>query len=95
MSYVLGTPVLMSASFAVDGAATDPGAVSWRVRTGGSEETYTSATTPAVVKDATGEYHLTIVPATEGTYFWRAEGTAPAQGAVEGNFLVASAYFDG
>lgn len=94
-SYILGTPVRMSGSWAVDGVPTDPAEVTWRVRTGGAEDVYTSLTTPAVVKDAVGEYHLEITPATEGTYFWRGEGTPPAEGAVEGNFLVSSAYFDG
>lgn len=94
-SYTLGTPVRMTASYALEGVPMDPGAVTWRVRTGGSEAVYTNATTPAVVRDDVGEYHLIIVPETEGTHFWRAEGTPPAEGAVEGNFLVGSAYFSG
>lgn len=93
MSYTLGEQVTISAAFAVDGVPSDPGSVTIRVKYGTEELVLDDTTTPPVVKDSTGVYHVTIDTPAEGTYVWRAEGTDPAPGAIEGNFSVDSIYF--
>lgn len=94
MGYTLGEPVRLSASFAVDGAPADPTDVTFRVRRAALDVLeLTDATTPAVIRDSAGAYHVVVDTPVEGTYFWRAEGTAPAIGAVEGSFFVSSSFF--
>jgi hypothetical protein len=48
----------------------------------------------AVVRLSAGVYYLDVSTGAgpEGTWYYRAEGTAPAEGVAEGNFLISSAF---
>lgn len=92
-SYTLGEPIRISGSFSAGGVAADPGAVSVRVRRGNGVETvYTSASTPAVVKDQVGAYHVDVTADVEGVWVYRVEGTTPVPGVAEGELAVRSIY---
>jgi hypothetical protein len=95
--YVLGEPVGLTAEFRdANGVLTNPGAVTFLVkRPDGTEDTYTSASTPAVSNPSAGSFALALtyaeLPAV-GVYRYRAEGTSPASGVSEGDFAVRTIY---
>lgn len=93
-SYVKGEPVRVTATFSVDTVPTDPGDVTIRVRPFGEAEDTYAYNPGAIVRVSAGVYYVDV-PTTagpEGTWYYRTEGTAPAEGVAEGNFLVSSAF---
>lgn len=78
MTYQIGKRVRSSVVFRdVAGAATDPSTVVFKVRTpSGSETTYTYGVDAAVVKDATGTYHVdvTLTAAKRWSFRWNGTG---------------------
>ena len=94
-SYVKGEPVRITATFDVDGVPTDPAGVTIRVRPYlevESSKTYPGD--PEVVRVSAGVFYrdVSTTAGPEGTWYYRAEGTTPAEGVAEGNFLVSSAF---
>lgn len=72
------------------GALVDPSAILVRVRApGAAEVTYTTSSTPAIVKDGTGLYHVDVPASSSGTWRYRWETTNP-DGADEGFYFVRS-----
>lgn len=67
----------------------DPTTVTCTVRApGGTVTTYTTATSPAVVKDSTGNYHLDLLLATAGDYKYKWVGTGTVADTQDGAFYV-------
>lgn len=88
-SYVRGVLVRASATFAnAAGTAVDPTTVTFRVRAPNG-----TITTPSVVKDSVGNYHVDVDANAEGTWHFRWEGAGANQGAAEGQFTVADGVF--
>ncbi|MCB8986904.1 MAG: hypothetical protein H6661_04050 [Ardenticatenaceae bacterium] len=77
-----------------DGAAADPGTVTFKTKDpAGAVVSYVYGTDAEVVKVSAGVYKLVFTPSAEGDWYWRAEGTAPVQQAAEGKFKVANSVF--
>lgn len=82
--------IRISASFkTLAGVPADPDAVTIRLRSPNSiVSVYTSVTTPAVVRDTTGEYHLDVQVTSTLEWFYRVEGTGAVQESGEGSLVV-------
>lgn len=93
-SYVLGTPVRVSATWTVDGTATDPTTVKLRYRRDGRAETVDTygGAESIITRVSAGSYRADIVPDHVGKWLYRWEGTGAATGASEGSFTVTSIY---
>lgn len=90
-NYIKGTEVRLSASFVIAGVATDPSTVTFRVKDPtNTETTYTS---PDVVKDGVGAYHLDIYLGASGTWWYRVEGTGSCTVAAENQMNVKQSHF--
>lgn len=75
--------------FTVNGVATDPTTITVRVKDPtGAEATYTLTSTPPVVKDSVGNYHLDITAGIPGTWSYHCEGTGAAQASDDEQFSV-------
>ena len=82
-----GQLVRLSVAFTVASTATDPTAVTLKIRTpSNSTVTYTYGTDGALVKDSTGNYHLDYTVAAKGLHIYRWAGTGAVVAAEEGSF---------
>ena len=90
-SYYNGTEIRLTAAFTNNGVAIDPTTVTFRVKDPtGVIVAYTS---PAVVKDSVGNYHLDIAVGISGFWYYRAEGTGAATVAGEAKLSVKTSQF--
>lgn len=86
-AYEQGSQAVTTATFTLDGVATDPTAVTVGVEAPDKTLTlYTAGVDAQLVKDGTGAYHLTTVPALPGDYFVRWVGTGTVTAAGQGTF---------
>lgn len=93
-TYDIGDEIRLTGVFTVSGVATDPTVVRCKVRApGGAVTTSLYGTDAALVKDATGTYHLDLTLTLTGTYYYRWEGTGAAQAAEETAFNVRPSVF--
>lgn len=93
-AYTLGSQVRLSATFEVNGVATDPTTVTFKVRApSGTVTTYVYGTDVQLVKSATGVYYVDYTTAAEGLHAWRMAGTGTAVGAEEQQFVVRDSRF--
>jgi uncharacterized protein YfaS (alpha-2-macroglobulin family) len=95
ISYDRGDLVRVSVNFQVDGVATDPTAVTLKVRKpDGTVDTFTFVGGD-VVKDSTGNYHhdINTTAGPAGVWSYRFEGIGAAQGAEEAEFIVKAGAF--
>jgi hypothetical protein len=88
--YRYGQKVRCSVTFEVNDVATDPTAVTFKVRTPArTTTTYTYGAPDAViVKDATGQYHADVTANAMGEWNFRFEGTGACQAVEESAFVV-------
>jgi len=87
--YDLGVAITLTGNFSdASGNAADPGAVTLRILDPNGVETVATPT-----KVNTGVYQYPIDPLVPGVWFYRFEGTAPVDVAMEANFVVASSQF--
>jgi hypothetical protein len=94
-AYDKGDLVRVTATFTNSaGAATDPTAVTCRVKSPTATTVYVYGTDAALVKDATGVFHLDVSAATAGQWYYRWEGTGAVEQADEGAFVVTASAFD-
>lgn len=93
--YSKGDLVRCSASFATSaGAATNPTAVLFQVKTpAGSTTTYTYGTDAQLVRASTGNYYVDVDASQVGTYHYRFYSTGTGQAADEGSFRVKDSNF--
>lgn len=87
-SYVIGTLVQMNAAFAVSGLSADPTTVAGEVK-----DPSGVITTPAIARDATGNYHMTFTTALAGVHYYRFTGAGAVVVAAEGAFVVLPSHF--
>lgn len=93
-SYTIGTQVRLSATFAIAGVATDPTAVTFKIRVpAGTITTYVYGTDAQLVKSATGVYYVDHTTAAEGIHAWRMAGTGTVVAAEEQRFEVKDSRF--
>jgi len=90
-SYTKGTEVRLSAVFDVNNAPQDPSTVIFKVMDPLGNITTSSGA--AVIKDSTGNYHVDILVATCGVWWYRVEGTGVATAAQEAQFDVRPSVF--
>lgn len=83
--YAINQLVHLTAAFTVSGVATDPTTVVCK-----TTDPTGVKTSPAAVKDSTGNYHYDLAAAIPGRYYYRFEGTGTCQAASEAFFDVAS-----
>jgi hypothetical protein len=96
MSFPVGSLIRVSVTFQnVNGIATDPGAVTFRIVTpSGTDTTYTYGQPDGmIVKDGVGRYHADVSANAEGRWRYRFAGTTPVQSADEGFFRVRESSF--
>ena len=75
-------------------AYVDPATVRFKYKNpSGTITTLTYLTDAALVKDATGEYHVDVDASVSGTWHYRWESTGTNQAADEGKFEVAESAF--
>jgi len=87
-SYINGDTVRLSATFTVDGAATDPTTVTLRVKApSGTVTSYTYAATE-ITRVSTGVYRKDVLFDAAGTWYVRWEGTGAAAGVEEAAIVV-------
>jgi|SRR5215472_13686878 len=87
--YDLGTAIVLTGNFAdPTGKPADPGEVTVRILDPDGNE---SSMTPSKID--TGVYQVALDPDVPGVWFYRFEGTAPVDTAMEANFVVASSQF--
>lgn len=89
-----GDLVRVSATFKNSaGSAVDPGTVRFKFRTpAGAETTYTYPSSPQLIRDSTGVYHVDIDANLIGRWVFRWESTGVGQAAAEGQFLAKSEF---
>ena len=93
-AYDIGDVVRCTGTFAASGANVNPAAVMFKVKTpAGVTTTYTYGTDAALVRDATGVYHVDVDAATAGEYAYRFWSTGTGQAAAEGQFWVRPTLF--
>lgn len=98
--YVRGALVRVSAEFTTSGGTyVDPSVVRVKYRapgqTVGDQTTLLYGTDAAVVKDATGKYHVDVDTTNKaGTWRFRWESTGSGQAANEGEFVVDASRLD-
>lgn len=92
-NYTLGNVVRLSAAFTVSGNATDPTAVTLKVRSpGGTISTYTYAAD--ISKSSTGNYYKDVTPGSEGRWYYQWTGTGTCPAVEEGVFVIDPSQFD-
>lgn len=78
-SYDLNDTARLSVNFKVNGVLTNPTTISATVRKpDGTTAVYTTATSPAIVNDGTGLYHLDVVVDQAGQWTYKFVGTGAA-----------------
>jgi hypothetical protein len=89
-TYFLPGVVQCSATFQIAGSDADPDGVVFKVRVPNTAlaTVYVYGTDDEVVKDATGKYHVDVIPTQRGTYYYRFEGSGDSPAAMEGSFHV-------
>ena len=93
-TYDIGDLVRCVGTFASGGTNVDPAAVMFKVKSpGGVVTTYTYGQDAALVRDATGVYHVDVSASEAGVYFYRFWSTGTGQAAAEGRFAVKGTYF--
>lgn len=93
-SYTLGTQIRLTATFEVSDVATDPTAVTFKVRVpAGTITTYVYGVDAQLVKSATGVYYVDYTTANEGIHAWRMAGTGTVVAAEEQQFTVKDSRF--
>lgn len=93
-AYTLGSQIRLTATFEISDTATDPTAVTFKVRApSGTVTTYIYGTDAQLVKSATGVYYVDYTPAAEGIYAWRMAGTGTCVAAEEQQFTVKDSRF--
>jgi hypothetical protein len=94
--YVIGETARISAPFTVDGVPTDPTAVTVRVYKFGipAPVVLNAASSPPVVHDGVGLFHVDVLTDVLGPWHYRIEGTGPAAGVYEGMLTVLQTPFD-
>lgn len=93
MSYINGQQVRLTATFTVNGAATDPTTVVFKSKDAtGTVTTLTYGTDPQPVRTATGIFYVDLTLSTDGAVFYRFVGTGTCVAASEGSVLVESAF---
>lgn len=76
------------------GIAADPTTVTFQLTlVGGTPANYTISSSPAIVKDSTGAYHIDVAAVAAGNYGYRWLGVGTVQAAVEGNLTILRSYF--
>jgi hypothetical protein len=92
--YDIGDLVRCTGTFASSGTNVNPSAVMFKVRTpAGVVTTYTYGVDAALVRDATGVYHVDVSADTAGDWLYRFWSTGTGQAAEEGRFRVQSSLF--
>jgi hypothetical protein len=88
-AYDIGDLVRCTGTFAASGANVNPDAIMFKVKApSGAITTYTYGTDAALVRDATGVYHVDVSATEAGQYVYRFWSTGIGQAAAEGQFLV-------
>ncbi len=87
-AYLIGQTVRLSVAFTdADGAAADPGSLTFTLRApSGASTTYTYGTDAALVKDSTGNYHVDWAVSQEGIHWYSFAGTGLNAAVDEGWF---------
>ena len=92
MAYTVGDKIRVSVTFTVSSTATDPTIVTIKYKTpSGAATTWVYGTDIQVIKSSTGNYYADISATEGGLWPYRWEGTGPAHGAEQGNFIVTAA----
>ncbi len=92
-AFDIGDLVRRTATFTVDGVATDPTAVTYRMTApDGTVTVYVYGTDAELVKESAGVFHVDWTVAKPGRHFDRFEGTGAAHGAVDGEFWARRKY---
>jgi hypothetical protein len=93
-AYDIGDLVRCTGTFASGGTNVNPTAVLFKVKSpAGVVTTYTYGTDAALVRDATGVYHVDVSADEAGEYVYRFWATGTGQAASEGTFIVRSTLF--
>lgn len=93
-AYDIGDLVRCTSAFAASGTNVNPEAIMFKVKTpSGVVTTYTYGTDTALVRDATGVYHVDVSATEAGEYVYRFWSTGIGQAAAEGQFVVKSTLF--
>lgn len=93
-AYDIGDLVRCTGTFASAGANVNPDAIMFKVKTpAGVVTTYTYGTDTALVREATGIYHVDVNATDAGEYVYRFWSTGTGQAASEGKFFVRSTLF--
>ena len=93
--YDIGDAPRFSATFEVDGVATNPTATLFKFKTpAGTETTYTHGVDVELVRDSTGQFHVDFALDTAGVWHVRWVGTGSAAGAEEYSVKVGRSAFD-
>ena len=93
--YDIGDVVRCEGTITSSGTAVDPGTVIGKYRNpAGSVTTYTYGVDAELVKGTVGVYYFDITIVTEGSYYYRLEGTGSNATAQEGAFLVRGSQLD-
>lgn len=88
-AYDIGDLVRCAGTFASSGANVNPSAVMFKVRSpAGVVTTYTYGQDAALVRDATGVYHVDVSADEPGDWAYRFWSTGTGQAAAEGRFGV-------
>jgi len=86
--YALNSVVRITATFAVSGSATDPTAITMKVKNpAGTVATYTYALSE-ITKSATGIYYKDVSVTSSGTWYYSMTGTGTCAAAAEGKVFV-------
>lgn len=93
-SYTLGSLVRLTATFEVSDVATNPTAITFKLRKpDGTVVTYVYGTDAELVRGSTGVFYVDWTMAAEGVHAWRMAGTGAAIGAAEKTFTVLESAF--
>jgi len=83
-TYLVELAPRFSATFEVDGVATDPSTTTFRTKSpDGTVTSYVEGTDVELVRDSAGVFHLDLLLGAAGWWTVRWEGTGTAQGADE------------
>lgn len=93
-TYDVGDQVRLSAAFTASGTATDPTAVTFKIKNpAGATTTYVYLTDAALVRDSTGNYHVDFNGTVPGIHFYRFSGTGAVMAAGEASFELSRSEF--
>lgn len=94
-AYDVGDLVRLTGTFTdADGVATDPTAITIRIKTPARvETTYTYGVDAGVERDSTGVYHIDVDITQVGTWFYRWAGTGAVKAAQENVLTVRESAF--